>query len=131
MAINCSPGGRFEVPVEFDLPKGVSALSADYSWYAEYTGPVEDVGVGNNVIRTDESAARPAAGKTTVLEGSVPAGSPPGVYNLSHSEQRFDTQAGVVRHVVPIESIADVAELVVEAPPASPSVVWPTIERVG
>ncbi len=131
MAIKCHPGGRFKVSVEIELPNGVPALPPGYSFYAEYTGPIGDVGVGDTVLKTDESASGEARGKKVVLEGFVPRDARLGVYNLSHFERRFSTEAGVARNIVPVEDIPYVAELFVEATPADRTVAWPAVNRVG
>ena len=130
MAISCYPQGRFNITVEVEPPEGARAMPAGYSFHAEYTGPVRDIGMGDTVL-TAESSGQATSGKTVTLEGLVPKDAPYGGYILTRFEQRFSDERGIQSKVIAREDIPVVDSLIVEAAPESPPIPWATIKRVG
>lgn len=129
MAISCYPGGRIRIPVEIEPPEGMSNVPAGYGFYAEYTGPVRDIGTGETVLTSEASLQ--ADGKSAYLEGVVPEDAPIGVYVLTHFEQRYGEPDRLLRQVTAREDIPEVSDLIVEEGPETGSIPWAKIKRVG
>lgn len=130
MAISCYRGGRFTIPVEIEPPYGMSSMLASNGFYVEYTGPVQDVGIGDTVLKSDESPHR-VQGETVYLEGTVPEDAPIGLYILTYFEQRYSEGSQLLREAIAREDIPKVADLIVGEPPKSTSIPWAKIKRVG
>lgn len=131
MAISCYPGGRFKVTVEVEPPGGMPAMPPGYTFYAEYSGPVEDIGTGDTVLKTDEPSNLTSSGTTVDLKGTVPADAPYGVYILTRFEQRYADERGSQSKVIVREDIPRVDNLIVADPPEISAVPWATIKSVG